>query len=447
MTIPGSGEIAELLVALIRNACVNDGSVDSGCEQRSVDTLTAYLGEPGMVFEPHPGRASLLYRIPGTTPGAPSVMLMGHTDVVPAPAEGWNVDPFSGERTGGFVWGRGAVDMLDQTAAMAAVFKRYLDGSLGPPPGDLVFLAVADEEAAGHLGAEWLVDHHPVEVACDYLITEIAAPALPWSSGTPVTVAEKGPHWRRLRTSGRSGHGSQPYGTKNALRPMAEAVGRLERTAPGPEITEEWRRFVSAWGPPGELAGRLVDVDRVDDTIGELAEMHLGLARWIHACTHMTLSVNTLRGGVKANVVPSAAEAEVDVRTLPGQDESTVLAHIRRALGPGLDDIVEVEAMESQGAGGSPPSGPLWEALKDALGRLGGGPPVPALIPVATDARYFRRLGTVCYGFGLLDDRIGFGEFLTMFHGPDERIGEESLGRTAALYDLVLKRFAELATA
>jgi acetylornithine deacetylase/succinyl-diaminopimelate desuccinylase-like protein len=447
VTAPAPGEVAELLVALIRNACVNDGSPDSGNEQRSVETLIAYLGEPGMVFEPHPGRTSLLYRIAGTVRGAPSIMLMGHTDVVPAPAEGWSVDPFAGERSGGFVWGRGAVDMLGQTAAMAAVFKRYLDGSLSPPPGDLAFLAVADEEAAGHLGAEWLVEHHPGEVACDYLVTEIAAPALPWSTGTPVTVAEKGPHWRRLRTSGCTGHGSQPYGTRNALAPMAQAVARLEGTAPGPEITDEWRRFVSAWGPPGELADRLVDVDRIGDAIDELAEFDLGLARWVHACTHMTVSVNTLRGGVKANVVPPAAEAEVDVRTLPGQDESTVLEHICRVHGPDLDDLVEGEAMETQSAGGSPPAGPLWEALGEALGRLGGGPPVPTLIPIATDSRYFRRLGTVCYGFGLLDDRIGFGEFLTMFHGPDERIGEDSLGRTAALYDLVLQRFAELAPA
>jgi acetylornithine deacetylase/succinyl-diaminopimelate desuccinylase-like protein len=444
VTVPLAGEVGELLVALIRNACVNDGTPDSGGERRSVDTLHAYLGEPGTVFEPHPGRASVLYRIPGARPGSPSLMLMGHLDVVPAPEEGWTVDPFAAERSDGFIWGRGAVDMLDQTAAMAAVVKRHLDGRAPRLAGDLLFLAVADEEAAGHLGARWLVEHHPAEVACDYLVTEIAAPRLPWSGGTPVTVAEKGPQWRRLRTTGVSGHGSQPYGTRNALAPLARAVARLGENPPPAQITEEWRRFVAAWMPDPTLADALVDASRIDGAIEDVARSDPGLARWIHACTHMTLSVNTLHAGAKANVVPSAAHAEVDIRTLPGQGEQAVSEHITGVLGPDLDQIVAVEAMETQEAGGSVPSGPLWEAIADGLAAFGAGPAVPMPIPVATDARFFRPLGTVCYGFGLLDDRIGFGDFLTMFHGPDERVGEASLGTTAALYDAVLRRFSDL---
>jgi acetylornithine deacetylase/succinyl-diaminopimelate desuccinylase-like protein len=439
-----AGEVAELLVALIRNRCVNDGTPESGHEHRSAETLTRYLGAEGISFEPHPGRRSVLWRIPGTTPGAPRIMLMGHTDVVPAPSPGWSVDPFAGERSGGFVWGRGAVDMLDQTAAMAAVVKRHLDGEADPLPGDLLFLAVADEEAAGHLGAEWLVEHHWDEVACEYLITEIAAPELPWTGGVPVTVAEKGPHWRRLSSAGLTSHGSQPYRTRNALVPMADAVSRLAASPPGPEITAEWRRFVTAWDPPGDLGERLLDADLVGGAIEEIAFDDPGLARWIHACTHMTLSTNTLRAGVKANVVPAEAAAEVDVRTLPGQDERTVLDHFRKVLAPDLDDEVLVHAVETTPASGSAPSGPLWDAIGDALESLAAGPAVPTLIPVATDARFFRRRGTACYGLGLFDDGLGFGEFLTMFHGPDERVGESSLGLTAVAYARILERFGEL---
>jgi len=244
-----AGEVAELLTALIRNACVNDGTPDSGHEYRSADTITAYLGEPAARYEPHPGRVSLLYRIPGAAAG-PTIMLMGHTDVVPATSSGWSVDPFGGERIDGVIWGRGAVDMLDQTAAMAAVFKRLQRGELPRPPGDVLFFAVADEEAAGHLGAKWVIDHHWDDVRCDYLIGEIATPLLPGGrgQGLPVTVAEKGPMWRRLTTRGVPGHGSQPYGTSNALVPLADAVNRLAEAPPGAEITEEWRRFVTAWG-------------------------------------------------------------------------------------------------------------------------------------------------------------------------------------------------------
>jgi len=442
-----SGEVVELLVALIRNACVNDGTPDSGGETRSCDTLIGYLGEPDRVFEPHPGRRSILYRVPGRVPGAPAVMLLGHTDVVPARADTWSVDPFAGERADGFVWGRGAVDMLDQTAAMAAVAKRFREGSVPPLPGDLLFLAVADEEAAGHLGAGWITRHHWDEVRCGYLITEIAAPALGGGSapGIPVTVAEKGPMWRRLRAAGVSGHGSQPHGSRNALVPVADAVRRLAESPPPAEITLEWRRFVEAWDPPAPLAASLLDPDRIDAAVDELALDDPGFARWVHACTHLTISPNTLYGGVKANVVPDLAVAEVDVRVLPGQDEASVLDHMRKAIGPRLAEEVAIEAMVAAPAGSSPPEGPLWKAIGAAAGSVAGEGVrlLPTLIPVATDARFFRERGTIAYGVGAFDERVGFGDFLSMFHGDDERVSEVSLGMTARLYAETLERLGE----
>jgi len=281
----GSGEVTELLVALIRDACVNDGDPDSGQEERAASTVEAYLGEPGQPFEPHPGRRSVLYRVPGTDPGSPSIMLMGHTDVVPVSPDGWSVDPFAGERSAGFVWGRGAVDMLNLTAAMAVVFKQHLDGSVPRLPGDLLYLAVADEEAAGTFGARWLVENEWDAVKCDYLLTEIGTPMLrgKGGAGLPVTVAEKGPQWRRVIGRGEPGHGSQPYATSNALLPVAEVVARLA-TSPAPVvISDEWRRFVAGWDP-GDIADDLLDPDRVDDAIDRLALDDLGLARWAHAC-------------------------------------------------------------------------------------------------------------------------------------------------------------------
>ncbi|WP_455382792.1 M20/M25/M40 family metallo-hydrolase, partial [Salinispira pacifica] len=148
-----------LLQELIRNRCVNDGSLESGDETRSASTLQSYLSEYGLQAEllgPYPSRQSLLLRIPGTDPMAPSLMLMGHTDVVPANADDWTVDPFGGDVKDGHVWGRGALDMLNMTAAMAvAVAEQAAEGvSL---PGDLLYLAVADEESSGRLGARWLV--------------------------------------------------------------------------------------------------------------------------------------------------------------------------------------------------------------------------------------------------------------------------------------------------
>jgi acetylornithine deacetylase/succinyl-diaminopimelate desuccinylase-like protein len=374
-------------------------------------------------------------------------MLMGHTDVVPARGETWSHDPFEGRRVGGYIWGRGAVDMLDQTAAMAAVMRRYLTGEAPPLPGDLLFFAVADEEAAGHLGAEWVTEHHWDDVRCSYLLTEIAAPALPGGSGPglPVTVAEKGPMWRRVRARGTAGHGSQPHGSHNALVPVADAIRRLAGSPPEAEITSEWRRFVEAWDPPVDLAEALIDPDRIDAAIDLLALDDAGFARWVHACTHLTVSPNTLHAGVKANMVPDLAEAEIDIRALPGQDEASMLDHLRKAIGPGLFEEIEIHPMETTSASGSPPEGPLWSAIADAADSIGGEGlrPIPTLIPVATDARFFRSRRTVAYGVGLFDDRIGFGEFLSMFHGDDERVSEVSLGLTAELYLRTLERFGE----
>jgi acetylornithine deacetylase/succinyl-diaminopimelate desuccinylase-like protein len=354
------------------------------------------------------------------------------------------VDPFAGERRDGFVWGRGAIDMLNQTAAMASVFKRFASGG-HRYPGDLVFLAVADEEAGGRLGARWLVEHHWPLVATDYLLTEIGTPALTGRRGTgvPVTVAEKGPQWRRLHTRGEPGHGSQPYATNNALVPMADAVARLAANLPPPHLTDEWRRFVDAWGPPGELAADLLDADRIDAAIDRLARVDVGLARWLHACTHLTVSPNVLHSGVKVNVVADRADAEIDVRSLPGQDEAHVEDHFRTAIGSGFDELA-YEVVEATTANGSPPAGPLWDALSAATAEVAPGRHlIPAMIPVATDARFFRQRGTVAYGIALFDDRIAFGDFLRMFHGHDERVSEASLGMTADLYLRTVERLAE----
>ncbi|MCJ7673165.1 MAG: M20/M25/M40 family metallo-hydrolase, partial [Acidimicrobiia bacterium] len=126
MAIDTTAESTDLLQQLIRNACVNDGRVESGAEIRSVDLLQQFLGDTGLDverFEPQPGRASLVARIEGSDPTAPSLLLMGHTDVVPVNAEGWSREPFSGDLVDGFVWGRGAVDMLNITASQAVAFR------------------------------------------------------------------------------------------------------------------------------------------------------------------------------------------------------------------------------------------------------------------------------------------------------------------------------------
>lgn len=436
------GEVVELLQALISNACVNDGTPDGGQEHRSVATLQAYLGTEGVVVEPHPGRQSVVYRAPGTDPAAPALMLLPHLDVVPVNRVGWTRDPFAAEIDDGYVWGRGAIDMLNVTSAMAAVFRRHLTGEAEPLPGDLVLAAVADEEAGGRLGAEWLVANRPELVSCDYVLTEIATPAVSPGGGVPVTVAEKGPAWKILRTTGTPGHGSQPYRSDNALVPLAEAVTRLEAEPTPVMISAEWVTFVSGIGLPDNLVAGLTDPDRVDDAIEELAELDSALARWAHSCTHLSIAPTVLASGTKHNVIPDLGEARLDIRVVPGQDESTVDGHLRKVLGPGLYERIEIEDDSRFPANASPASGPLWEAIGDAAESITGSRRrLPMLIPVTTDARFFRTRGAIAYGVGLFDDRMSFGDMIRLFHGHDERVSVGSLELTTRLLESTITRF------
>jgi acetylornithine deacetylase/succinyl-diaminopimelate desuccinylase-like protein len=435
--------LVDLLGTFIRNRCVNDGTPDSGHEHRSVQTLAEFFGASGTVFEPHPGRQSVLYRVAGRNPSAPTLMLMGHLDVVPADEKGWEHDPFGGEVHDGFVWGRGAVDMLNVTTTMAAVFKRYLDGQVPRPEGDLLYLAVADEEAGATRGAGYLTEHHWNEIRCDFVLNEVAYPALHLSDppAFPVNVGEKGPYWRSLEAMGTPGHGSQPYGTDNALIPLARAMAGLAE-APSPVvISDEWRLFVEGLGFPEQQAADWLDPERIDQVIEDLAAESLGMARYVHACTHLTVSPNVLESGVKANVIPEYAKAEVDFRAVPGQDASTVDDHLAKVLADDRD-LISIEPVLDHEASSSASRGPLWEAIVDAFGTLADSRRVvPTLTPVSTDLRFFRDRGAVAYGVGWYDDRIEFPEFLSMFHGRNERVSVESLRRTYELLDKTVERF------
>ncbi len=215
-----TAEVTDLLQLLIRNECVNDGQVASGAEKRSVDLLAGYLVGIGdhEVYEPQPGRQSLVCKLEGSDPSAPSLLLMGHTDVVPVNPDGWSRDPFGAEVVDGFVWGRGAVDMLNLTASQAVAFKRLVESGF-TPKGDLIYLAVADEEALGTWGAHWLLDHERDAVYADYVLTESGGWQMPSPQGPrlPVLVGEKGTFWSKITVHGTPGHASQPLRTDNAL--------------------------------------------------------------------------------------------------------------------------------------------------------------------------------------------------------------------------------------
>jgi acetylornithine deacetylase/succinyl-diaminopimelate desuccinylase-like protein len=436
-------EVTDLLQQLIRNACVNDGSPESGAERRNVAVLASYLEGSGLDLERYeaaPGRESLVARIEGSDPSAPALMLMGHTDVVPVNPDRWRRDPFGGELVDGEVWGRGAVDMLNLTASMAVATRRLARQGFRPK-GSLVYLAVADEEALGSYGAGWLVENRAEAVRADFVVTEFGGVRLPLPSASgpklPVVVGEKGSYWCTIRVKGTAGHGSMPFRTDNALVKAAEVVSRLAAFRPETRIHEVWRRFVESADLPAEMSAMLLDPEKVREFSN--ASPDVGLARMVHACTHTTFAPTVMHGGVKTNIIPDTVDLQVDVRTLPGQKEEEVRALLDEALGD-LKDSVEITAQSNDEASASPIDTPLWDSLRRATERLvPGATTVPFMIVGATDARFFRRAGATAYGAGLFSERISFGEFASMFHGDNERIDQESLGLSTELWDLLAR--------
>jgi acetylornithine deacetylase/succinyl-diaminopimelate desuccinylase-like protein len=368
-------------------------------------------------------------RIEGTDPEAPTLLLMGHTDVVPVSAAQWSRDPFGGELVDGEVWGRGAIDMLNLTSSMAVATK-HLARSGWQPRGTLVYLGVADEEAGGAHGADWLVQHERGAVGADYVLTESGGWAVDSSRGRRlvVTVGEKGAAWRRLRVHGTPAHGSMPFGADNAIVTAAEVVRRIVAHRPAAEINDVWRAYADALDLDDVTRASLVDGERVWDACETLPNARL--AKFAHACTHMTFSPDIVHGGVKTNVIPDEVVLDVDIRILPGQTADDADAAVVDALGP-LAAAVTIERLHDRPSTQSPMDTPLWQALERLVARAAPGATLlPRITAGGTDATFFRDTGSVAYGFGLLSPAVTYEDFSSRFHGNDERIDLESLRLT-----------------
>lgn len=443
-------ETTELLQQMIRNQCVNDGTPESGNEDVTARLVRDELEGLGLDFEmveTEPGRTSVITRYEGTDPDAPSLCFMGHTDVVPVNEDGWRNDPFGGELltdSDGLqeVWGRGAVDMLNLTSSMLVAFREVVRSGKRFP-GDIIYFAVADEEAGGVLGAKPIVDNHWDLVKCDYMLTEYGGTPATGPNGTAVllTTGEKKGAFRIVRVQGQPGHGSMPYATDNALVKAAKIVNRMVEFDVAPRLDELFASRVKALALDSQIESMLLDPAQIDDA---LAQMPPGLARNLHSCCHMTFSPNILQSGTKGNTVPDYAELHVDIRMLPGDTQEDADAMLTEIIGPDLMPSVEIERMfpdQTEPSFLSPTETPLWSALSDSIQiAYPDAKVVPSIVTGGTDARFFRQKGTVAYGAGLLSNNISQPEFLNRFHGHDERIDIESLKLTTELWLNVLDR-------
>lgn len=448
----------EHLRDLIRIPSVNppDGGPDlaagrdpSGAETAAARYCAEVLAGDGIeseIVEVTPGRGSLFARLAATGPATePPLILLGHLDVVPVEADAWSRDPFGGELVDGEVWGRGAVDMKDMVAMELGVMLA-LRRSGAELRRDVILAAVADEEAGGTQGASALVDSRPD------LFTDAsgrpAAAAVNEVGGYSMTlagrryytiqVAEKGIAWTRLRASGTPGHGSMPHGDNAAVK-LAAAVTALgaDQAARPPRLIGVVARFLEAIGLGEIVAVAESDPGSLQAELERLVDEPV-LRRSIDAMLHDTVTPTVLRAGSKVNVVPGSGSAELDIRTLPGTDQSALLAHLSRVVGDdaGIEEVVTLPAVEW------PADAEIVRLMHDALRAADPeGTPVPMMITPGTDAKALARLGIACYGFSPLKLDPGV-PFLSLFHGHDERVPVSALAFGLPVLAEVVSRFA-----
>jgi acetylornithine deacetylase/succinyl-diaminopimelate desuccinylase-like protein len=450
-----TAECVEHLRALIRIPSVNPPGVADGAAGRDstggetaaanycAEVLTS-AGIAAQVLETIPGRGSCFARLPATvTDAGPPLVLLSHLDVVPVDAESWSHDPFGGELIDGVVWGRGAVDMKDMVAMELGVMLAVARFG-GERTRDLIFAAVADEEAGGVFGAGHWATHRP-DLFSD-AAGRPAAAALNEVGGYSMTVrgrriygiqvAEKGIAWTRISATGTTGHGSMPH-PDNAAVKLAEAVTRLAGAPRPARVTPVVEAFLGAL----DLGG-VVEAVRADDEAAADAALAAGvddpvLRRSISAMLRDTVTTTMIQVGKKSNVIPGSGEAQIDVRTLPGTDQDALLAELQEAVGDlaAVEPVIMLPAVEAAG------DAPIVDLMRTAL--LEADPEAkaaPMMITPGTDAKALATLGIPTYGFAPLQLAADM-PFLSLFHGHDERVPVSALRFGLPVLHQVVSRF------
>jgi acetylornithine deacetylase/succinyl-diaminopimelate desuccinylase-like protein len=430
----GPGEEAqELLEALIRINTVNP----PGDERAAQEHLFGHLEAVGFECEllgAEPGRPNLVARLRGEREG-PTLCFLGHVDTVLAEPAEWTYDPWSGELADGYIWGRGALDMKSQVAAEVAAAASLGRSGWRPASGELLLVAVADEETGGELGAQWICRTHPEKVRCDLLINEGGGGVFEYRGRRcyGVCCAEKGVFRFTVTTEGTAGHASMPGIGENALLKMAPVLERLAARQPAYELTVEPEAFLRGIGEdPGDPAAAVEHIRAVDGRLATMFEPMLGV----------TFTPTRIKASQKINVIPSQAELKVDCRVPPGLGESEVRRGIAEVLGDEAREPWRVDFIERIIGNRSPMASPLMDAISAWLGeRDPGAEVVPVILPGFTDSRHFRAAFPECVAYGFFPHRFqSLLESAPLVHAADERIDVRDLAfATEAFRDLAVR--------
>lgn len=421
---------AQLCARLIRFDTSNFGGGDARGERAAAEHVAALLDDAGIkptVWERTPNRTNVLARISGRHAELPALLVQAHLDVVPADPAGWTVPPFAGEIRDGYVWGRGATDMKDMVATVLTVVGEWARTGRRPVR-DIVLAFVADEEDVGADGAQWLVAEHAAEFdGCAAAISESGG--FTHHVGDvrlyPVATAERGTAHLRVTSHGRAGHASR----RNDDNPVTRLIAALHRITGHrwpisltPAVEAFLTQTAAAVGTDPDLS----DVDALLTRIGAARALAENTVR-------ASVTPTVLQAGYKVNVIPATAQAQLDVRTLPGIEDD-VLATIDALLGDGITREFVAHETPVQ----APVESPWFTAMADAVrAEDPGAVVVPYCMGGGTDAKSFHRLGIECYGFAPLWLPAGF-DYRAMAHGVDERVPVAGLGFGVRVLDRFL---------
>jgi acetylornithine deacetylase/succinyl-diaminopimelate desuccinylase-like protein len=383
-------------------------------------------GIPSILAAQDPARANVIARLKGNGSKRP-LLIMGHSDTVKVDAAKWTFPPFSATRNGGWVYGRGTLD--DKSDLVADLMTMILLKRLNIPlDRDVIFVSEVGEEASTGPGIEYLVNEHWSEIEAEICLAESGGVRRQNGKAVYATIetTEKIPRGAKLISKGPAGHASRPLRT-NAVVHLANAVGKIAAWEPPTEFNDTTRTYfeklanVSAPDAAARLKG-LFDARSAPAVHEYLAQND----PFNYSVLHTSISPTIIQGGYQVNVIPSEAEATLDIRALPGEDMTAFYDLMRKVINDPAIEVVPNTANQRPGAAPSRIDSDAFHALEAAYKKVYNVPTLPYMQTGATDMAFLRAKGVQCYGVGPMADLEdlpkGFGA-----HSDQERILEEAV--------------------
>ena len=395
-------------------------------------------GIPAELLGDDPQRLNFIARLRGSGARRP-LLLIGHSDVVPADRANWSLDPFAAIQKDGYIYGRGAEDDKSLLAAELAVLvdlarrKTALDR-------DVILLSEADEEA-GSSAINWLVEHAWPKIDAEFALNEYSY-ILPTKSGVPVfqiQTAEKIPTRFKMTAHGTAAHGSLPRDDNPTVH-LARAILKVSEAEWPVELNTTTRAYLNALSKLPDYAWLAPLLPKLENaaTASQTADDIRRRDPEINAMLRTTFSVTMLNAGTKINVIPNVAEAQVDVRRLAAETRDEVFARVRKTIDDPAVTIEPTPGIDHPATEPSSMTTPLYLAMEKVFRESAANAlVVPFLMRGRTDGSYLRAKGMAVYGVPL----FGKDGELRM-HGNDERISLENLRTGTELLRKIVARVA-----